>query len=59
MTLIIISEWKKIETVFINTHSIIVIVMLYRKKNIDDIENRVILNCGGHRHETYKVATIQ
>ena len=29
--------------------------MLYRKKIIDDIDNRVILNCGGHRHETYKV----
>ena len=33
--------------------------MLYRKKNIDDIDNRIILNCGGHRHETYKVAMIQ
>ena len=33
--------------------------MLYRKKNIDDIDNRIILNCGGHRHETYKVAMIR
>ena len=29
--------------------------MIFGKKHLADIDNRVIINCGGVRHETYKV----
>ena len=29
--------------------------MFFGKKHLADVDNRVIINCGGVRHETYKV----
>ena len=31
--------------------------MRYGKKPLSDLDNRVIINCGGVRHESYKVET--
>ena len=31
---------------------------MLKRSDISDLDNKVIINCGGVRHETYKVAVV-